>query len=79
MCDIVAKSDYSDKTVKCNIYSQTFPAYLEPINSTDLGVYRVNSNKYITKYIEKAKLNRPAIAIPVGNGKLEIIEVLHNE
>ena len=79
VCDVVSMSDDRAIAVECNVYSQTFPAYLHPMDSMQLCVYRVNSNKYKVKLIEKCKLKRPAIVFTIGNGDKEFVEVLHNE
>ena len=79
VCEVIEKSDNTTRTVQCHVYSQTYPAYLEPMDSTCLNIYRVNLHKHKTKYIDKTCLTRRAIIFPVGNNEFEFVEVLHNE
>ena len=79
VCKVVDSARCIDATIECEVFYHTISAFVEPIDSKEIGIHRVTSRKAQSKMIKLSELTRQAILLPIGNGDMDFIEVLHSE
>ena len=77
VCKVIEPSTQSQLAVKCEVYTHTESSFKEPIDSKELGIQRASTRTGQIKMIEKTKLTRQAISIPIGSNDIDYMEVLH--